>query len=198
VKGQLASTQLTLGINFTKKRALALPNAPPPTPSNERGPSAKGHIQKSMSLKYEPASEPLHIYAKKMGSRPPQMTAALPPKVISLFFFPLVTAPRRSLSLKLSDTKVYEPQIRARLGTASHFCEVVLKLRAVPSCADLVQLSIERSPSTPSSDRGPSAKGHIQKSMSLKYEPASEPLHISVKQMGSRPPRMTAALPPKV
>jgi len=33
-------------------------------------------------------------------------------------------------SLELSDTKVYEPQTRALLGTASHFCEVaVLKLR---------------------------------------------------------------------
>jgi len=32
------------------------------------------------------------------------------------FFFTLVTGPRRSLSLKLSDTKVYEPQIPARLG----------------------------------------------------------------------------------
>ena len=36
-------------------------------------------------------------------------------------------------SLELSDTKVYEPQIRALLGTAAHFCEVVvLKLRTVP------------------------------------------------------------------
>jgi len=34
-----------------------------------------------------------------------------------LFVFTLVTGPRRSLSLKLSDTRVYEPQIRARLGT---------------------------------------------------------------------------------
>ena len=33
------------------------------------------------------------------------------------FFCTLVTGPRRSLSLKLSDTRVYEPQIRARLGT---------------------------------------------------------------------------------
>ena len=32
------------------------------------------------------------------------------------FFFTLVTGPRRPLSLKLSDTKVYEPHIRARLG----------------------------------------------------------------------------------
>ena len=38
-------------------------------------------------------------------------------------------------SLELSDTHntVYEPQIRARLGTAAHFCEVVvLKLKTVP------------------------------------------------------------------
>ena len=36
-------------------------------------------------------------------------------------------------SLELSDTKVYEPYIRARLGTASHFCKVVVpKLKTVP------------------------------------------------------------------
>ena len=40
------------------------------------------------------------------------------------FFFTLVTGPRRSLSLQLSETRVYEPQIRARLGTTTHFCEV--------------------------------------------------------------------------
>ena len=28
-------------------------------------------------------------------------------------------------SLELSDTQVYEPEIRARLGTAAHFCKVV-------------------------------------------------------------------------
>jgi len=32
------------------------------------------------------------------------------------FFFTLVTGPGRSLSLRLSDTRDYEPQIRARLG----------------------------------------------------------------------------------
>ena len=42
------------------------------------------------------------------------------------FFFTLVTGPRRSLSLKLNDTRVYEPQIRARLGTIAHFCKVVV------------------------------------------------------------------------
>jgi len=40
------------------------------------------------------------------------------------FFFTLVTGPRRFLSLKLSDTRVYEPQIRARLGSTAHFCKV--------------------------------------------------------------------------
>ena len=36
-------------------------------------------------------------------------------------------------SLELRDATIYEPQMRALLGTASHFCEaVVLKLRAVP------------------------------------------------------------------
>jgi len=37
------------------------------------------------------------------------------------FFFTLVTGPKRSLSLKLSDTRVCGPQIRARLGTTAHF-----------------------------------------------------------------------------
>ena len=51
----------------------------------------------------------------------------------TLFFVALVTVPRSSLSLQLSDTRVYEPQIRARLVTTAHFCEVVvLALRAVP------------------------------------------------------------------
>ena len=42
------------------------------------------------------------------------------------FFFTLVTGPRRSLSLKLSDAIVYEPQIRAPLGTTAHLCKVVV------------------------------------------------------------------------
>jgi len=41
-----------------------------------------------------------------------------------LLFFTLGTGPRRSLSLKLIDTRVYAPQIRARLGTTAHFCRV--------------------------------------------------------------------------
>ena len=43
-----------------------------------------------------------------------------------LFFFTLVTGPTRSLSLKLSGTRVYEPQIQARLGTTAQFCKVVV------------------------------------------------------------------------
>jgi len=45
-------------------------------------------------------------------------------------------------SLELSDTKVYEPCIRALLGTASHFCQVaVLKLRTVPLTGQIVHAS---------------------------------------------------------
>jgi len=55
------------------------------------------------------------------------------PREAFFFFFTLVTGPRRSLSLNLSDTRVYEPQLRARLSTTAHFGAVVaLKLRAVP------------------------------------------------------------------
>jgi len=36
-------------------------------------------------------------------------------------------------SLELSDAKVYEPSIRARLGTAAHFCEVVCQVPAHPT-----------------------------------------------------------------
>ena len=39
----------------------------------------------------------------------------------SLLFFTLVTGPKNSLNLKLSDTRVYAPQIRARLGTTAHW-----------------------------------------------------------------------------
>ena len=69
-------------------------------------------------------------------SRPrhPTHNRSVPTSHSFFLFFTLVSGPRRSLSLKLSDTRVYEPQIRARLGTTAHFCEVVvLKLRAVPS-----------------------------------------------------------------
>ena len=44
------------------------------------------------------------------------------PGSLFFFFFTLVTGPRKSLSLKLSDARVYEPQIRARLGTAASGC----------------------------------------------------------------------------
>jgi len=46
--------------------------------------------------------------------------------LLLLFVFTLVTGPRRSLSLTLSDTRVYEPQIRARLGTTAHPSACVL------------------------------------------------------------------------
>jgi len=54
-----------------------------------------------------------------------------------LFFFTLVTGPRRSLSLQLSDTRVYEPQIRAHLGTTLRIgcqtCEQEMRDRTMKS-----------------------------------------------------------------
>ena len=41
-----------------------------------------------------------------------------------IFIFTLVTVPRRSWSLELSNARVYEPQIRARIGTTVNLCAV--------------------------------------------------------------------------
>ena len=61
----------------------------------------------------------------------PSRSSAVCPS--TFFFFTLVTGPRRSLRLTLGDTRVYGPQVRARLVTIAHLCQVVvLKLRAVP------------------------------------------------------------------
>jgi len=47
-------------------------------------------------------------------------TIQAPIPALVFFFFTLGTGPRRSLGLKPSDARVYEPQIRARLGTTAH------------------------------------------------------------------------------
>ena len=49
-----------------------------------------------------------------------------PPPRAAQRYTPIVTGPRRSLSLKLRDTRVYEPQIRARLGTTTRFYTMVV------------------------------------------------------------------------
>ena len=51
--------------------------------------------------------------------------------VFFLFLFTLVTGPRRSWSLKLSNARVYEPAIRARLGNHNIPFRVVL-LQVLP------------------------------------------------------------------
>ena len=43
------------------------------------------------------------------------------PYFFFFFFVTLVTGPRRFLSLKLSDTRVYTPQIRAHAGITANF-----------------------------------------------------------------------------
>ena len=66
-----------------------------------------------MSLKHEPSSEPLHISDSLRANGSVSSSSLL------------------LSSLELSDTQVYAPQIRALLGTASHFCKAaVLKLRS--------------------------------------------------------------------
>ena len=65
-------------------------------------------------------------------------------------------------SLELSDAKVYAPEIRARLGTNAHFCKV-----GVPTSLRLVRIH--------------TVTIRIHQVMSLEYEPASKPLHISIK-----------------
>jgi len=53
------------------------------------------------------------------------------------FFFTLVTGPRRSLILKLGDTRDYEPQVRAFLGTTggSHDRRATRLLASASSCS---------------------------------------------------------------
>jgi len=53
------------------------------------------------------------LWFSSLGPLKPMLEGAATPEVP---FFTLLTGPRRSLSLKLSDSRVYEPQIRARLG----------------------------------------------------------------------------------
>jgi len=102
------------------------------------------------------------------------------------FFFTLVTGPRRSLRLKLSDTRVYEPQIRARLGTTAHFCRVVaLNLAGAFEVGRRPHRCMFEIPHSPPHQLYKSLSASntswvIQESMSLEYEPSSEPLHISV------------------
>jgi len=131
-------------------------------------------------------------------------------------FFTLVKGPRRSLRLKLSDTRVHAPQVQARLGTAAHFCEVVVlkpltphpttgaTLTLVPGTNEVANaasyggsLAVVASDPPVDGAAGLVAKDFVQgeteprylemvppilhprytKSMSLKCEPASEPLH---------------------
>ena len=58
---------------------------------------------------------------KAANLSPKIATYAVIPRPIFFFFFTVDTGSRRSLSLQLSDRRVYEPQIRARLGTIAHF-----------------------------------------------------------------------------
>jgi len=68
-----------------------------------------------MSLKYEPSWQIEYVLRFVCSPLPGENSDGQVSDASVFFFFTLVTGPRRSLSMKLSDTRVYEPQIRARL-----------------------------------------------------------------------------------
>jgi len=55
---------------------------------------------------------------------PPRISVQESELLVSFFFFffTLVTGPRRSLSLKLSDTRVYEPLVPIRVDNVTDRC----------------------------------------------------------------------------
>jgi len=64
------------------------------------------------------ASRKSWLHSAAGASSTPTFSSSLSTRYAPLLFlFTLVTGPRRSLSLQLSDTRVYELQIQARLGT---------------------------------------------------------------------------------
>ena len=71
----------------------------------------------------------------------PRVSPPEHPQSVGVYRMPVPEPVSSSLllsSLELSDAKVYEPQTRARLGTAAHFCEVVvLKLKNVSASTEL-------------------------------------------------------------
>ena len=120
--------------------------------------------------------------------RAPGSAAALqahphPPTLATLtflFFLTLVTGPRRSFSLMLSDTSVYEPEIRALLvpgvGGQGLAADGGGRGRRALRPHDHRQVP-----------RGLPPLSFFFKSMSLKYAPSSEPLNICAWQGGISP-----------
>ena len=92
---------------------------------------------------------------------------------VFFFFFTLVTGPSRSLSLKLGDTRVYEPQIRARLGTTTHFWRVC-QGRLTWSSSDAMQAAVRCS-----SERTLTTLPPSPSALALRYLPLPTPIQNS-------------------
>jgi len=117
--------------NFTKTLCCSSPRTTPPSWHSPRICIWIMYVY-TYVLEFREDALSYHSPVLAFSSKNATDKSVSPPRVF-FFSFSLVAGPGRSLILKLSDTRVYEPQIRARLGTASHFCEVVvLKLRTVP------------------------------------------------------------------
>jgi len=95
--------------------SLCLFRAPVPSPGGARDRDRKTEIET------EPETERRQHRASADGRAPTQFHTATvhTPCAELFFFFTRVTGPRRSMRLKLCDTRVYEPQIRALLGSWS-------------------------------------------------------------------------------
>ena len=66
-----------------------------------------------------PADLLLRARGRPLHQQVPHSRPPLEGHFFFLFFFTPVTGPRISLSLELSDTRIYAPQIRARLVTTA-------------------------------------------------------------------------------
>jgi hypothetical protein len=87
---------------------------PPP----EAGTSPRTRRSSNIPSALRSTSRPTTHPASGFGLRDSGLGVLLP-----LLLLYSLTGPRRSLSLKLSDTRIYGPQIRARLVTTAHFCK---------------------------------------------------------------------------
>ena len=73
------------------------------------------------------------------GMAPTSVVRYLLEDIFLFFLFTFVTGPRRSSSLKLSDTRVCEPQIPARLGATT-----ILRGWMVQACGGSLHISLHR------------------------------------------------------
>jgi len=101
--------------------------------------------------------------------------------LLLLFLFTLGTGPRRSLSLKLSDTRVYAPQIRARpmLHHSRHTTPTV-RIRTYPPHPSMSVPTISARLPPPPSTRGNAPSNQVNQQHDISQAlPSRLPTHIT-------------------